>query len=98
MVGVLNVKMHASLPPNTLLFQSPLCGLGESSPCLSSEYRFKPTGNKCEHKIGHQSQLQHLNARSGNMHACILYASPHGLYAADTYKEDILKLQLFSGI
>ena len=45
-----------------------------------------------KHKIGYQSQLRHLNARSGDTHACILRTPAHGLCAADTYKEDILKL------
>ena len=91
MLGVLNVGMHAFLPPNALLFHSPSVAREKVLPVhlVNTALNLQATG---ECKIGYQSQLWHLNARSGDTHACIPCAPSHGLHAADTYKEDILEL------
>ena len=90
MLGVLNMGTHVSLPPNALLFHSPSVAWEKVLPVhlVNTALSLQATS---ECKIGYQSQLRHLNARSGDTHACILHAPPHGLCAADTYKEDILK-------
>ena len=91
MLGVLNVGMHASLPPNALLFHSPSVAWEKVLPvCLVNTTSNLQATSEC--KIGYQSQQQHLNARSRDTHACIPCAPSRGLHATDTYKEDILKL------
>ena len=57
--------------------------------CLANTALNLQATSEC--KIGYHGQLRHLNARSGDMHACILHAPPCRLHTADTYKEDILK-------
>ena len=90
MLGVLNVGTHASLPPNALLFHSPSVAWEKVLPVrlVNTASNLQATS---EHKIGYQSQLWQLNARSGDTRACIPRAPSHGLSAADTYKEDILR-------
>ena len=91
MLGVLKGGMHMSLPPNALLFHSPSVAWEKALPVhlVNTTSNLQATS---EHNIGYQSQLRHLNARSGDMHACMLHTPAHGLCAANTYKEDILKL------
>ena len=91
MLGVLKGGMHASLPPNALLFHNPSVAWEKVLPvCLvNTTSHLQATS---ERKIGYQSQLRHLNARSGDMRACIPRAPARRLCTADTYKEDILKL------
>ena len=88
MLGVLKGGMHASFPPNALLFQSPSMAREKVIPVhlVNTASNLQATS---EHKIGYRSQLRHLNARSGDMHACIPHTPYHGLHATDTYKEDI---------
>ena len=92
MLGVLKGGMHASLPPNALLFQSPSVAREKVLPVhlVNTASNLQATS---EHKIGYQSQLRHLNARSGDMHACIPCTPDCGLHATDTYKEDISQAQ-----
>ena len=88
MFGILKGGMHASLPPNAWLFQS----LSMAREKVLPVHLVNTTSNlqaTSEHKIGYRSQLRHLNARSGDMHTCILHTPDHGLCATDTYKEDI---------
>ena len=94
MVGVLNMGMHMSLPPNGLVFHSPSVAWEKVLPVhlVNTTSNLQATS---ERKIGYQSQLQHLNARSRDTCACILHAPPHRLRAADTYKEDILKFNCY---
>ena len=90
MLGVWNVGMHPSLPPNTLLVYSPSVAWEKVLPVRLVNTASNLQGTS-ERKIGYQSQLQHLNARSGDTCACIPRASSRRLCATDTYKEDILK-------
>ena len=90
MLGVLNMDTHTSLPPNALLFHSLSVAWEKVLPVrlVNTASNLQATS---ECKIGYQGQLRHLNARSGDTHACILCAPSCRLHAADTYKEDILK-------
>ena len=84
-------RWNAHIPPNALLFHSPSVAWEKVLPVrlVNTASNLQATS---KHKIGYQSQLQHLNARSGDTCACILHTPAHGLCATDTYKEDILKL------
>ena len=90
MVGVLNVGTHVPLRPNALVFHSPSVAWEKVLPVhlVNTALNLQATS---ECKIGYQSQLRHLNARSRDMHALIPHAPPCRLCTADTYKEDILK-------
>ena len=56
MLGVLNVEMHASLPPNTLLFHSPSVAWEKVLPVhlVNTALNLQATSQR---KIGYQSQL-----------------------------------------
>ena len=78
----------ACIPPSQCpALPEPLHGQGEGPPSTHGKHCFKPVGNK--HRIGYQSQPQHLNAKSGDTRACIPHTPDCRLCAADTYKEDI---------
>ena len=89
MLGILKGGMHASFPPNALLFQSPSIAREKVLPvCLVNTTSNLQVTTK--HKIGYQNQPRHLNARSGDTHACILCTPARGLHATDTDKEAIV--------
>ena len=77
-----------------MLFHSPTVAWEKVLPvCLVNTASNLQATSEC--KIGYQCQLQHLNARSRDMHACIPCAPSHRLCAADTYKENILKFNCY---
>ena len=88
MLGILKGGMHASFPPNAWLFQSPSVAREKVLPVrlVNTASNLQVTS---EHRIGYQNQPRHLNARSGDTHACIPHIPACRLHTADTYKEDI---------
>ena len=76
MLGVLKGGTHVSLPPNALLFHSPSVAWKKVLPVhlVNTASNLQAAS---EHKIGYESQLRHLNARSGDACACIPHTPAH---------------------
>ena len=70
MLSILKGGTHASLPPNALLFQSPYIAREKVLPVCLVNTASNLQGTS-KHKIGYQSQLRHLNARSRDTRTCI---------------------------